>query len=192
MAQIATWMCWGVVIVTWIAGAVVGARSPRAQRQRTISDVLWQLVPVVAAILLVRLALPDLRRTTDHSSWIELPGLVLLIVATCFTIWARVTLGRMWSSSPDILREDHELRTDGLYAITRHPIYTGLFGMLVGTALVNGLGAPLGFLVVGAAFLAPRIRIEERAMSQAFPDEYERYRERVPRLVPHLHPRRSR
>ena len=32
------------------------------------------------------------------------------------------------------------LRTDGPYAITRHPIYTGLLGMLLGTALLGGLG----------------------------------------------------
>ena len=98
----------------------------------------------------------------------------------------------MWSSSPDVLRADHELRTDGPYAVTRHPIYTGLLGMLVGTVLLSGFGISLGFLVVGVAFLAPRIPIEERLMSQAFPDVYARYRRRVPRLVPRLHlPRRS-
>jgi protein-S-isoprenylcysteine O-methyltransferase Ste14 len=168
MARIATWICWGVVNVTWITGAVGGARTPRGQHRRTLSEALWQLAPVVVAILLVRLASHDLRRATDHSWWIELPGLVLLVASTCFTIWARISLGRMWSSSPDIVRTDHELRTDGPYAITRHPIYTGLFGMLVGTVLLNGLGASLGFLIVGVAFLAPRIPIEARAMSRAW------------------------
>jgi protein-S-isoprenylcysteine O-methyltransferase Ste14 len=93
----------------------------------------------------------------------------------------------MWSSSPDVLRTGHKLRTDGPYAINRHPIYTGLFGMLLGTVLLNGLGASLALLAVGAVFLTTRIPIEERVMSQAFPDEYARYRERVPRLVPRLH-----
>jgi protein-S-isoprenylcysteine O-methyltransferase Ste14 len=93
----------------------------------------------------------------------------------------------MWSASPDALRADHELRTDGPYAITRHPIYTGLVGMLLGTALLNGLGVSLGFLLIGAAFLGLRIPIEERLMSKTFPDEYARSRERVPLLVPGLH-----
>ena len=172
--------------MTWIALAVAGARTPRRQHQRTLSEALWQLAPVVAAILLLRLTLDELRRATDHSWWIDLPGLVLLVASTCFTIWARIGLGRMWSPAPDIVRTDHELRTNGPYAIMRHPIYTGLFAMLVGTVLLNGLGASLGFLIVGVAFLAPRIPIEERAMSRAFPDEYARYRERVPRLVPGL------
>jgi protein-S-isoprenylcysteine O-methyltransferase Ste14 len=86
-----------------------------------------------------------------------------------------------------MLQADHELRTDGPYAITRHPIYTGLLGMLLGTALLNGLGISLGFLVVGAVFVATRIPVEERLMNNTFPAEYARYRERVPLLVPGLH-----
>ena len=86
-----------------------------------------------------------------------------------------------------MLQAHHELRTDGPYAITRHPIYTGLLGMLLGTVLLNGLGVSLAFLAVGAGFLATRIPIEERLMSKTFPDEYAHYRERVPRLVPGLH-----
>lgn len=59
--------------------------------------------------------------------------------------------------------------------------------MLVGTVLLNGLGSTLAFLVVGAAVLATRIPVEERLMSRTFPDEYARYRERVPQLIPRPH-----
>jgi len=186
MAEIATWICWGVVIATWIVGAVVGARTPRGHREASGSGVLWRLGSIVAVILVIRLAGHDLVRVTDHSWWIELPGLVLLVVSTGFTIWARIRLGRMWSASPNVLRPNHELRTDGPYAVTRHPIYSGLLGMLLGTVLLNGLGISLALLAVGAAFLAIRIPIEERLMSTTFPEEYARYRERVPRLLPGL------
>jgi protein-S-isoprenylcysteine O-methyltransferase Ste14 len=93
----------------------------------------------------------------------------------------------MWSSSPNVLQADHELRTDGPYAITRHPIYTGLLGMVLGTVLVNGLGSSLAFLVIAAVFLATRIPVEERLLSRTFPEAYGRYRERVPLLVPGMH-----
>jgi protein-S-isoprenylcysteine O-methyltransferase Ste14 len=186
VAEIATWVCWGVVIVTWIAGALYGARSAHPGRQGSSAS-LWALGAVAGAILVVQLAWNDIRRVTDHSWWLEFPGLVLLVVSTAFTIWARLSLGRMWSASPNVLQAHHELRTDGPYAITRHPIYTGLLGMLLGTALLNGLGVSLAILVVGTVFLATRIPIEERLMSNTFPDEYARYRERVPRLVPGLH-----
>jgi protein-S-isoprenylcysteine O-methyltransferase Ste14 len=187
MAGIATAICWAFVIVTWIAGAVYGARTSHARRQGTRAGVIWPFGSFIAAVLVFRLASHELERITDHSKWIELPGLLLLMASSAFTIWARIRLGRMWSASPDALRADHKLRTDGPYAITRHPIYTGLLGMLLGTALLNGLGVSLGFLLIGAAFLGARIPIEERLMSTAFPDEYARYRERVPLLVPGLH-----
>lgn len=184
MAAIATWVCWGIVVATWIAGALYGARKGRGRRQGSGSGTLWRIGSVLAAIVVFRLARQDLHRVTDHSWWIELPGLLLLVTSTGFTIWARVSLGQMWSPSPDVLQARHELRTDGPYAVTRHPIYTGLFGMLLGTVLLNGLGVSLVLLVVGAVVLATRIPIEERLMSKTFPDEYARYRERVPRFVP--------
>jgi protein-S-isoprenylcysteine O-methyltransferase Ste14 len=167
VAEIATLVCWGAVIVTWIAGALYGARNAPPRRQGSAAS-LWAIGAVVGAILVVRLASNDIRRVSDHSRWLELPGLVLLVVSTAFTIWARLSLGRMWSASPNVLQAHHELRTDGPYAITRHPIYSGLLGMLLGTALLNGLGVSLAILIVGTVFLATRIPIEERLMSKAF------------------------
>jgi protein-S-isoprenylcysteine O-methyltransferase Ste14 len=186
MPEIVTWICWGIVIVTWIAGALYGAREPRGRRQGPGNGALWRLGSVVAAVIVYRLARHDLDRVTDHTLWIEVPGLVLLLASTGFTIWARLRLGRMWSASPNVLQQHHELRTDGPYAVTRHPIYTGLLGMLLGTVLLNGLGVSLALLLVGAGVLATRIPIEERLMSRTFPDEYARYRKRVPRIVPGL------
>jgi protein-S-isoprenylcysteine O-methyltransferase Ste14 len=185
VAKLVTWICWGVVVILWIVEAALGARRAQGRRQRGPRvEVVWQLGAVILAVAVVRFLLPDLQRLTDRSWWIELPGLVLLVASTAFAVWARLSLGRMWSIAPDMLQQDHELRTTGPYAITRHPIYTGLAGMLLGTVLLNGLGAVLVILVVGVVALAVRIPIEERLMSATFPEEYARYRKRVPRLVP--------
>jgi protein-S-isoprenylcysteine O-methyltransferase Ste14 len=186
VAEKATLLCWGLVFLTWIVEGVYWARTPRGRPESTGSAAFWQVGSLLVAVLVYRLALHDLNRLTEHSAWIELPGFLLLAASTAFTIWARIRLGRMWSASPDELQTDHELRTDGPYAVTRHPIYTGLLGMLLGTVLLNGLGGALGLLIVGGAFLAARIPIEERLMSKTFPDECARYRRRVPRLVPGL------
>ena len=64
--------------------------------------------------------------------------------------------------------------------------YTGLFGMVVGSVLLNGLGSSLAFLLVAVIVVATRIPIEEHLMDKTFPDEYARYRERVPQFVPGL------
>jgi protein-S-isoprenylcysteine O-methyltransferase Ste14 len=178
--------CWGVVVVVWIAGGIYGARKAPGTRHGRDRGALWQLGAVILVVAIYRLGGQYLRRFRDDSLWIELPGLTLLLVSTAFTLWARFRLGRMWSASPSSLRQGHELRTDGPYAITRHPIYTGLLGMALGSVLLSGLGVSLGVLAVVATVLVGRIPIEERLMEKTFPDEYPRYRERVPRLVPTL------
>jgi protein-S-isoprenylcysteine O-methyltransferase Ste14 len=58
--------------------------------------------------------------------------------------------------------------------------------MLLGSVLLNGLGVSLLFLALGAAVIATRIPIEERLMTRTFPEQYARYRERTPRIVPGL------
>lgn len=186
VAETVTWICWGIVIATWIVGALAGMRGSHGRHQPLGDGTGWRLVSVIVLIVVIRLAGHDLRRVTDHSPWIELPGLVILVASTIFATWARIRLGRMWSAMPNTLQAHHELRTDGPYAVTRHPIYTGLLGMILGTVLLNGLGVTLALPVVGAAIVATRIPIEERLMSSAFPDEYARYRRRVPRLLPGL------
>ena len=53
---------------------------------------------------------------------VQLPPVAILVGSTVFTLWARWTLGKMWSSVPAV-REKHELRTEGPYRVTRHPAY---------------------------------------------------------------------
>ena len=188
MLQIlASGVCWGLVLVTWIAGAARSSRRARSARQPGGSGALWRLAALLGALLVFHFLRHDLRGLATRSSWVEGAGLALLLAATAFTLWARFALGAMWSISPDVLKPDHELRTSGPYAVVRHPIYSGLTGMLVGSALLNGLGGWVVLILVGVALCATRVPIEERLMSKTFPGEYERYRKRVPQLIPGLY-----
>ena len=69
--------------------------------------------------------------------------------------------------------------------MTRHPIYTGLLGMMLGSGLLGGGRWILGFAVFPVLFEF-KLRVEERFMRAEFPDDYPRYRRRVPQLVPGL------
>ncbi len=70
--------------------------------------------------------------------------------------------------------------------MTRHPIYTGLLGMLLGTTLVNGVHQWIVLVPVGVILLEVKLRTEERVMLATFPDEYPKYCRQVPQLVPGL------
>jgi protein-S-isoprenylcysteine O-methyltransferase Ste14 len=180
---VAVWVCWGLFGVVWLAGALYNARRAPEVRTRSGPPGLW-LVWIAAIWLSWHLVPPrDWRPLTVQGSGVQMIGLVVLVAATAFTLWARRALGTMWSSAP-LAREGHRLRTEGPYAVTRHPIYTGILGMVIGTALMSGLGHFIAAVVVIAVGLEVKIHHEEQLMTQAFPQDYPQYRQRVPQLVP--------
>jgi protein-S-isoprenylcysteine O-methyltransferase Ste14 len=182
-ASLVTWACWGAFGLAWLAGAVYNWRRAPAARERTSAVWAW-LLGGAGAWLIFRAA-PGAAwgRLTVDSPWVWAAGLPILVASTAFVLWARVVLGTMWSSTA-VARDGHALRTGGPYAVTRHPIYTGLLGMFLGTALVNGLGPWGPALLLGLVVLEVKIHAEERLLSRVFPHEYEQYRRLVPRLVP--------
>jgi protein-S-isoprenylcysteine O-methyltransferase Ste14 len=146
----------------------------------------WLLVVVVGGI--AGGVVPDSawRALTVHAPWLRTLGAAVLLAGTAFTLWARAALGTMWSSAV-VAKQEHVLRADGPYGITRHPIYTGMVAMLAGSALLAGLGHWLFALVLGVAIVLVKLHLEERLLTEVFPGEYEEYRRRVPQLVPGLH-----
>ena len=185
LASISLVTCWGAFGLAWLAGAIFyDSRAPATRaRSRFGSTVLIGVVIVTA--LSIALPRADWRSLAVHTTWARVTGLVLLLAATVLTVWARVALGTMWSAAPTV-KQEHQLRTTGPYAITRHPIYTGLLGMLLGTLLVAGAGVWIVPFPVALILIEFKIRIEERFMTAEFPEEYPRYRKRVPQLVPGL------
>ena len=55
-----------------------------------------------------------------------------------------------------MLREHPELRTSGPYRIIRHPIYTGILGMLLGSAMLLGSVMTLSALIVAVSVFLVR------------------------------------
>lgn len=185
LAAISVIVCWTAFAATWLAAE--NYNESRAPAERTRSWFGTAVVPGAVVITVINLAVPkaDWRSLTFSDPAGRLLGLVILLAATAFTIWARLVLGVMWSGAPTV-KQQHELRTTGPYGITRHPIYTGILGMLIGSLLVTGAGRWLVPFPVFLVLFEIKIHIEERFMLGEFPDEYPRYRQRVPKLVPGL------
>jgi protein-S-isoprenylcysteine O-methyltransferase Ste14 len=119
---------------------------------------------------------------TASSTWI---GAVLCGCGLALAIWARLVLGRNWSGVVT-LKEDHEMVRWGPYRFVRHPIYTGLQSMFLGTAIAFGHLA--GFIGVALVFVSFWIKLnqEERLMLKQFPNDYPDYQRRVKRIIPFL------
>jgi len=109
-------------------------------------------------------------------------------VGSVFILTAAIkTLGREWSITARLV-EGHKLATTGPYAFVRHPIYTGMLGMLLATGLaVSNWLAIVAGLIVFAVGTIIRIRREERLLRAAFGQTFEAYARRVPALIPGLY-----
>ena len=89
----------------------------------------------------------------------------------------------MWAAVAKI-KEGHQLRTEGPYRITRHPIYTGLIGMLLGSLLIGGFGVWVLYFTVGLIAVIVKAMSEERLLKETFGEQYTHYQQRVPGLIP--------
>src|SRR6478609_4027017 len=178
--------CWGIVVVVWLAGALYNARRAPKERVRTESRQAPAAVATFAACSIVLFVGRGLVQSlVVDAAWLRFLGLAVLIASTAFALWARFALGTSWSIAPAV-GGDRRLRTRGPYAVTRHPIYTGLLGMIVGTALLAGLGQAILAVVAALIVFLVKIHAEERLLLANFPEEYPAYRQRVPQLVPGL------
>lgn len=190
VASVVVWSCWALVAAVWIAGAIYGAVKAPPVRSRGHGSLPWILAAAGIWLVVFRHGGHAFDQAFDqrygvHDAGLEAAGIAVVAAAAAFTLWARLALGTMWTWAP-AAKEGHQLRTTGPYGITRHPIYTGLIGMLAGTALAQGSLIWAALVAVVGLGLFGKIREEERLMTTQFPAEYPAYRRRVPQLVPGL------
>ncbi len=125
------------------------------------------------------------RRMLPDRMWPGWAGVVVAVIGLGFTSWARVHLGRLWSGTVT-LKQEHAIIRTGPYAVTRHPIYSGLLLALAGSVVVRGTPASL----IGCALIAVgvmiKVRQEETLLLRHFGDGYRGYQAAVPALVPRL------
>jgi protein-S-isoprenylcysteine O-methyltransferase Ste14 len=177
-----------VLWLAWLVYWLVAARNVKATRRReSLASFLLNRVFIWLAVVL--LAFPNLPVPwlNDHVLPVTMvvywAGLVMLVIGLAFTVWARVYLGRNWSGTVTLKRE-HELVRTGPYRLVRHPIYSGLLLAILGTAVAIGEWRSLLAFVSVAVGLSFKMKVEERFMEEAFPDEYRHYRAEVPALIP--------
>jgi protein-S-isoprenylcysteine O-methyltransferase Ste14 len=174
---------WCVIEIYWdvAAKSAAPAESSESRASRRV-----HLALIAAAQLLLFLPVYGLRqRWLPFSAAVTAAGLTLNALGLVLAIWARRCLGRFWSGNITI-KVEHQLVRNGPYRILRHPIYTALLLLYLGTAIVCGeLHALLGLAVAIAAFLR-KIRLEEANLLRAFSAGYREYRGETWALIPRV------
>jgi protein-S-isoprenylcysteine O-methyltransferase Ste14 len=170
---------WGAFWLYWLVTAfsVKRCRVPWSRELRI------RAVIVVAAILLIRLgAFRGHGLNTDP--WRAGLCLVLFALGLGFAIWARMHIGRNWGT-PMTQKDDAELVTSGPYHLVRHPIYSGILLAGVGTAVALNWFWLIAVVLAGVYFLYSAT-VEERDMTEKFPDTYPVYMRSTKMLVPFI------
>jgi protein-S-isoprenylcysteine O-methyltransferase Ste14 len=114
-------------------------------------------------------------------------GAALAVGGALLSAWGKIRLGR-WFSAAFGVKEGHVLVTDGPYALTRHPIYTGVLAMVYGSAVAWGSVLTLVLALLLTMTLFFHTVYEELLFEAHFGDAYRAYRRRVPRMVPFTRP----
>jgi len=179
----AIWIGW---VVSWVAASLWSGRTEK--RDTTYETWIYRAIIFAGAILIAPWTAQALgEKPTWQVGYYGAYALVgVMLLGLAVTWWARIALGRLWSSAIT-RKEEHRLVDTGPYAVVRHPIYTGIIIALLATAATEGTILAL----LGAVFIAiglwVKARAEERFLSAELdPDAYESYRRRVPMLVPFL------
>ncbi len=128
-------------------------------------------------------------RSADYPFVPVLSYLGIAVDVACLWLFHRThrDLGHNWSVSLDV-RERHTLVTTGVYALMRHPMYTGFWLMAVAQLLLlpNWVAGPAGVVGFGILYFG-RVGREEEMMIATFGDEYRSYMRRTARVVPWLY-----
>jgi protein-S-isoprenylcysteine O-methyltransferase Ste14 len=182
VAMIAVWVVWAL---SWW-GAASWANKTVGQPDSG-SQFLYRAVTVGGAVLLFGLNPRDSRwqlwQSSPEFSWVMV---ALAAAGFAFTWWARLHLGRLWSSSVT-RKADHHVVDTGPYALVRHPIYTGIITASIAVFLLKGTSIALAGAAIMIAGWYVKARLEERFLRQELgADAYDAYARRVAMLVPFI------
>jgi len=127
-------------------------------------------------------------RFWDRSlEWWHFALSVLLFALACALSWTGArALGRHLRIDAAV-DPTHELVRWGPYRLVRHPIYTSMLCVLLGTGV---LIAPL-YLLLPAVLIfligtEIRMRVEDRMLASRFGEQFTAYQHNVPRMLPFL------
>jgi protein-S-isoprenylcysteine O-methyltransferase Ste14 len=176
-------------LLLWIAFSVYWSIAARNRAQDKSSEskasTVFHQIVLNAALLLLFIPVPGLTGwfLPERLHYLVPIGAIIQAAFILLAIWARRHLGRNWSGSVRI-GEGHELVRTGPYRLVRHPIYTAMLGMFLGTAISSSqYHALLGLVILVFAYLR-KTRMEENILRQTFGAEYDAYQRDTWALAP--------
>lgn len=150
----------------------------RPSRDRMYGNIL-----VAAQFLLLGLCLLPLGPAWGTPTVVRALGLGLLAAGAVVLALGLAALRGSTRVHP-IPAADSELRTTGIYAVVRHPMYLSVMLFAAGLTVSSGRLLALLSSMCLLGVLTVKARFEERLLSERFGWEYAAYCARVPAILP--------
>jgi protein-S-isoprenylcysteine O-methyltransferase Ste14 len=128
----------------------------------------WVVLQSIVIVAAVACAVIGPSWPNDSESWLRVIGFVLEAAGAGILIVSRITLGRSFTPVPRP-RDRSTLRTTGIYAGARHPIYGGLLVLLLGLSFHRSPLVLAPTALLAGIFWLKSIR-EEAWLAERYPE----------------------
>lgn len=170
-----------VIFPVLVIGQQIVALSKRTTRAKTAKQLPMEFILRCGAIAV--LPLVGYFQPKHVPLVFVIFGACTMLLGIALALWAQSVMGHLWI--PGIgTHKGHKLVTSGPFGYIRHPIYTGIGLMAIGSVILSMNPFMLGFS--GLLWLSVAIRVphEEMLMHQKFKKRWERYVESTGLFIP--------
>jgi protein-S-isoprenylcysteine O-methyltransferase Ste14 len=176
---------WIIFWLYWIVSAF-GSKKETHSNLKQFLRIRIVIFPIAVALAIVLKSLPSALKNhyqnAINNHIVMSVGLLIFLIGFIIAIWARRHLGKNWGM-PMAQKQNPELITSGPYAYIRHPIYTGVLLMALGSFLIVNMYWLIVFIVAAVFFIYSAVS-EEKLMTKQFPKVYPSYKAKTKMLVP--------
>lgn len=168
-----------------------GINPYRLSKQEGIHGFLARLYRLVSVSIVITILIfvfaDNLYAYLTPIQWLVNPyvtavGLSLLLVSFVWILIAQSQMGRSWRIGIDEENETH-LVTDGVFRISRNPIFLGIRLNFVGFFLVLPNAVTLAIWLLGDAAIQMQVFLEEEYLQNAHGSAYKQYQATTSRYI---------
>jgi protein-S-isoprenylcysteine O-methyltransferase Ste14 len=168
---------WFVIFIYWII---------RSKNRGILNEIVGLIKLICSGLVLFIPAFISFAFFSyKHFLTVQIIGLSITLFGFIICIMASEFLALNWSGKIAI-QEKHKLIKNGPYKKIRHPIYSGVLIMMLGSSII--IGNLFDFIWIFFCFfgLYRKSKQEEKLLTKEFGEEYEQYKKESKMLIPYI------
>lgn len=174
-----------IITLLWIGEFILFPSRDKAKESKTESFSII-LVSILSIVIINGMMLLFDVFITD-SLVLKVISLIIYALGLILRYYSLILLGKNFTRNVEVV-EDQELVSTGTYRYVRHPLYLGLFLLVISIPLYSG---NVSLFVVSVAIIFKsidiRIKEEEKSMETVIGKRYVEWKEKRYKLIPFIY-----